>query len=75
VAPPGGEDLRAGAVFGGEKGHNVAEDVVGEAADPVDLSRSPFLGSREDTHGGARYCGRAWRGGLGFRGVVHCDMI
>ncbi|CAO2186700.1 unnamed protein product [Urochloa humidicola] len=35
-APAGGEDLRAGAVLGGEKGDDVAEDAVGEVADAVD---------------------------------------
>ena len=49
VAPAGGEDLRAGAGFGEEKGHDVAEDVVGEVADQVDqelfLFHSPLLGS------------------------------
>ena len=53
MAPPGGEQLRAGAVFGGEKGHDVAQDAIGEAADPVNLSRFHFLCCREDPHGGA----------------------
>jgi hypothetical protein len=66
MALAGGEDLRAGAVFGGEKGDDVAEDVVGEAADLVNLSRSPFLGSREDPHGGAARRGMAAGGGGGF---------
>jgi hypothetical protein len=38
VAPPAGEDLGARAVFGGEKGDDLTEEVVGEAADDVDAS-------------------------------------
>jgi hypothetical protein len=34
-APPGGEHLRADAVFGREEGDDVIEDAVGEAADDV----------------------------------------
>jgi len=57
VAPHGGEHLRAGAVFGGEKGHNVNEDVVREAADTVGkalalfLFLPPPLGSGDHPHG------------------------
>ena len=54
------EDLGAGAVFGGEEGDDVAEDVVRKAADPVGdgealflLFQPPLLGSREHPHGGA----------------------
>ena len=57
MAPAGGEHLRAGAFFGGEKGDDVDEDVVGEAADTVPealLLQPPLLGSRDHPHGGAR---------------------
>jgi len=47
AAPAGGEHLRAGAGFGGEEGDDVAEDAVGEAADPVGeaLFQPPLLRS------------------------------
>jgi len=35
VAPPGGEDLDADGVGGGEAGDDLAEDAVGEDADQV----------------------------------------
>jgi hypothetical protein len=38
VAPPGGEDLGARAVFGGEEGDYLTEEVVGEVADAVHAS-------------------------------------
>ena len=39
VAPPGREDLGAGAVLDGEEGDDLAEEFVGEGADPVDSCR------------------------------------
>ena len=38
VAPPGREDLGAGAVLGAEEGDDLTEDGVGEVADAVDAS-------------------------------------
>ena len=35
VAPPGREDLGAGAVLGGEEGDDLAQDSVGDLADAV----------------------------------------
>jgi len=46
VAPPGGEDLRAGAVLGGEAGDDVAEDGVGKVADAVHALPFPFFFSQ-----------------------------
>lgn len=58
VAPAGGEDLRAAAVSGGEKGDDVADDGVREAADLVlealfiFFQSSPPLGSGDHRHVG-----------------------
>ena len=38
VAPPGREDLGAGAVLGGEEGDDGAEDVIGEFADEIPVA-------------------------------------
>jgi hypothetical protein len=43
VAPPGGEDLGAGAALGGEEGDDVGEDGVREVADAVDGGGASFL--------------------------------
>jgi hypothetical protein len=43
VALAGGEDLSAGAVFGGEEGDDVAEDAVRKVADPVSEALFLFL--------------------------------
>jgi hypothetical protein len=57
VALAGGEHLRAGAVVGREKGDDVAEDAVREAADAVFifllffLQSSPPLGSGDHRNG------------------------
>ena len=68
VAPAGGEQLRTGAVFGGEKGHDVSEDAIGEAADPVGeeifLFQPPLLGSGDHPHGRDGGAAAAGAGGV-----------
>jgi len=73
VAPAGGEHLRAGAVFGGEKRDDVAENAVGEDADPIGeaLFQPLLLRSGEHPHGDGGARRRRRRGGRsGRRG---CD--
>jgi hypothetical protein len=52
VAPPGGEDLGAGAALGGEEGYDVGEDGVREVADAVGSGGASFF---TFSHSGRRF--------------------